>query len=121
MLEKLFPTVSIRTVFVAEELEPFLEKEVRALAQAERLTLAVDGKMNGPFSLALEFSPDVIREALGPFFSVSPGNPPLEAGDLRTAPRPPVFYCGGVSGALYSAGPSHCRGQNRADYFASQR
>ncbi len=91
----------LRTVIVAEELEPFLEKEVRALAQAGRLLLAVEGKMNGPFSRALEFSPDVVREALGPFFSVPPGNQPLEAGDIRTAPRPPVFCPGCPHRATY--------------------
>ncbi|MFH0801968.1 MAG: indolepyruvate ferredoxin oxidoreductase subunit alpha [bacterium] len=91
----------LQTLFIAEELEPFLEKEVRALAQMEQLSVTISGKMSGPFSRALEFSPDVVREGLGKHFSVPGGKIPLSAKELPLAPRPPVFCPGCPHRATY--------------------
>lgn len=102
-------------VVVLEELEPYLEDEVRRIAQQSGITVEVLGKRTGHLPRAFEFSPDLIL-SLGSILQVRPEKEPLPAISLKLPARPPVLCAGcphrstyyavkkavGKEGAIYS-------------------
>jgi indolepyruvate ferredoxin oxidoreductase alpha subunit len=90
-------------VLVAEELEPFLEVQVRSLAQHAGLGTTILGKMDGLLPRAYEFDQAIVSRALSKAF----GAPLKEAPrcelpqDLPT--RPPVLCAGCPHSATYYA------------------
>ncbi|MDP3183196.1 MAG: indolepyruvate ferredoxin oxidoreductase subunit alpha [Desulfobaccales bacterium] len=58
-------------VLVVEELEPFLEESVKAVAQARGLTLPIQGKGPGLFSRLYEYHPSLVREVIAHYFGVN--------------------------------------------------
>jgi indolepyruvate ferredoxin oxidoreductase, alpha subunit len=97
----------VERVLVVEELDPYLEDGLKALAQARGLTLPIRGKGEGLFSRLYEYQPALVRQVMAGFFGV-----PWEA------PRPtdPVDLWGGP---LPDRPPNLCPGcPHRASYYA---
>lgn len=51
-------------IFIAEEVDPILEKEVLAILGQHNLEIPVFGKLNGFFPLIYEFTPDIVKNSL---------------------------------------------------------
>jgi indolepyruvate ferredoxin oxidoreductase alpha subunit len=85
MVGRLFEHV--KTVLVAEEGYPFIERMVRGLFGVPGKTLV--GKMSGHLPLSGELTPEIVRPALGL-------NPPekFELGAFKLAARPPQLCTG---------------------------
>jgi indolepyruvate ferredoxin oxidoreductase, alpha subunit len=64
-------------VLVVEELEPFLEDRLKAVAQARGLTLPIRGKALGLFSRLYEYHPGLVKEVIARYFEV-PYQPPAQ-------------------------------------------
>jgi indolepyruvate ferredoxin oxidoreductase alpha subunit len=81
-------------VIVVEELDPFLEQQVRALAQIRAIGSRIYGKLDGYFPLSYEYNPDRVAsglaKALG--FELRPRET-IEL-DVELPPRPPVLCPG---------------------------
>ncbi|MCC6159381.1 MAG: indolepyruvate ferredoxin oxidoreductase subunit alpha [Deltaproteobacteria bacterium] len=81
------------TVLVAEELEPILENDLKAIACDERLSIRVLGKGSAHFSRLGEFDPDGVRDAI----RAALGDMPIDAKPLPDVaippapPRPPIL------------------------------
>lgn len=82
-------------VLVVEELEPWLETHLRAIAQRAGLSVSVSGK-GGPLSRLSEYDPALVREAVAAFFGVEPRLPRMvDLADLPPlTPRPPSLCPG---------------------------
>ncbi|MFP3208390.1 MAG: indolepyruvate ferredoxin oxidoreductase subunit alpha [Nitrososphaeria archaeon] len=92
-----------RTVFVVEELDPFLEVRTRALAQMRGLGVRIVGKMDGYFPLGYEYTPDVVAEAVASALGMRPPSPGLVELGEELPPRPPVMCPGCPHRATYYA------------------
>jgi indolepyruvate ferredoxin oxidoreductase alpha subunit len=94
-------------VLVVEELEPYLEDGIKAIAQAQGLTLPIRGKGDGFFSRLYEFHPALVRQVMGDFFGVSrPAETPPAPQELLGQPlpdRPPNLCPGCPHRAMYYA------------------
>ena len=102
-------------VVVLEELEPYLEDEVRRIAQQAGIDIEVLGKRTGHLPRAFEYSPDLIL-SLGSILKVRPEKGPLPSVPIKLPSRPPVLCAGcphrssyyavkkavGKDGAIYS-------------------
>jgi len=105
---------SRRRVVVVEELEPFLEDEVRRIAQESSINVEIIGKRTGHLPRYFEYSPDTVLGLKG-VLDVEDAPRPLKA-DLASPSRPPVLCAGcphrsafyavrkavGKEGAIYS-------------------
>jgi indolepyruvate ferredoxin oxidoreductase alpha subunit len=89
-------------VVVLEELEPFLEDEVRRIAQERNFKVEILGKRTGHLPRAFEYSPDLIL-SLGAMLKVRPEKEPLPPSTLKLPPRPPVLCAGCPHRATYYA------------------
>jgi indolepyruvate ferredoxin oxidoreductase, alpha subunit len=58
-------------VLVVEELEPYLEEGLKAVAQAHGLTVTIRGKSPDLFSRLYEYHPALVRQIIARFFGVS--------------------------------------------------
>jgi indolepyruvate ferredoxin oxidoreductase alpha subunit len=84
-----------REILVVEETEPFVETEVRALAQRRGLATAIHGKGEQWIPRHFELSPDRVRPAIARLAGLEPKTiVPLEPPPLPA--RPPVL-CAGCS------------------------
>jgi indolepyruvate ferredoxin oxidoreductase alpha subunit len=94
-------------VLVVEELEPYLEEGLRAVAQARGLTLTIRGKGPGLFSRLYEYHPGLVREVIARFFGVAYEKPaPVAPGAVLGQPlpdRPPNLCPGCPHRATYYA------------------
>ncbi|MBU0517100.1 MAG: indolepyruvate ferredoxin oxidoreductase subunit alpha [Proteobacteria bacterium] len=83
-------------VLVVEELEPVLETDVRALAQAKGLMVPIDGKSVKPFSRLYEYDPGMVREAIARYFQID-YQPPKKLNLTKVPPLParPPNLCPG--------------------------
>jgi indolepyruvate ferredoxin oxidoreductase alpha subunit len=61
---------SLKKVLVAEELSPYLEKEVYALAKDTNPSLEIIGKMSGAFSEAFEYNPSILVKVIAAAFDL---------------------------------------------------
>ncbi len=83
-------------VTVVEELEPYLEEAVRAVAQESGLSTIIRGKADGLFPLSGELNPDLVTDgfaALG-WVNTRPRLANAEGGAVVPLPRPPVLCPG---------------------------
>ena len=55
---------SLKKVIVAEELSPYLEKEVYAIAKDVNPSVAIFGKISGSFSEAWEYNPNIVAKGI---------------------------------------------------------
>jgi len=90
-------------VLVVEELEPFLEDKVKALAKDVNPDLEIYGKHTGHFSKLYEYDPDRINEALSKLMEVDPGKEPLDVKEYELPSRPPSLCPGCPHRATYYA------------------
>jgi indolepyruvate ferredoxin oxidoreductase alpha subunit len=89
-------------VVILEELEPYLEDEVRRIAQQHHINVEILGKRTGHLPRAFEYSPDLIL-SLKDILPVRPESTPAEQPDLPLPPRPPVLCAGCPHRATYYA------------------
>jgi indolepyruvate ferredoxin oxidoreductase alpha subunit len=87
---------------VLEELEPYLEDEVRRIAQQNGVTVEILGKRTGHLPRAFEYSPDLIL-TLDSILRVRPEKEPLPPVALKLPSRPPVLCAGCPHRATYYA------------------
>ena len=97
----------LEKVLVVEELEPYLEEGVRAIAQAHGLTLPIRGKGEGLFSRLYELHPALVRRTIQRYFGL-PGEAPalISPQELLGQPlpdRPPNLCPGCPHRAMYYA------------------
>jgi len=95
----------LERVLVVEELEPYLEEGLRAIAQAQGLTLPIQGKGWALFSRLYEYQPALVRRVTARYFGVTDiaGEPPDPAQILgQPLPdRPPNLCPGCPHRAMY--------------------
>lgn len=85
-------------VLVVEELEPYLEEGLQAIAQSRGLTVTIRGKAPELFSRLYEYHPALVRQVIARFFDVSYGAPEVlvpEAVLGQTLPDRPPNLCPG--------------------------
>jgi len=93
-------------VLVVEELEPFLEEGLQAIAQTQGLTLPIQGKGDGLFSRLYEYQPALVRQVMARYFGVA-----------WEAPEPPIST-EMWGGPLPERPPNLCPGcPHRAMYY----
>ena len=100
-------------VLVVEELEPYLEDNLKAFAYDAGLRVPVAGKGTGHFSRLGEFGPDIVREAILGIDELAETVPAAErkggadleaiAGPGEIAARPPILCAGCAHSAAYYA------------------
>ncbi len=90
-------------LLVVEELEPFLEEKVTALAKDVNPDLEIYGKNSGHFSRLYEYDPDRIKEALSDLMDFEKEEEPLQAEDYALPARPPSLCPGCPHRATYYA------------------
>ncbi len=66
----------LEKVLIVEELEPFLEEAVKAIAQDRGLTVPIRGKGPGFFSRLYEYHPGLVRQMIARAFG-EPSRPPV--------------------------------------------
>ncbi len=85
-----------KQVLVVEELEPFFEDAVRALAQKNGLTLPILGKDGKILTRLYEYDPAMVRRGIAKAFKVRyRGKKPLDLSDLPALPGRPPNLCAG--------------------------
>jgi len=105
-----------RTVIVVEELEPFLETQVRRVAQLKGMTVDILGKDQGYFSRTYEYSPRIVIETLSKILN---RKTPIDWGAIDgkvreippLPPRPPLLCPGCPHRATYYAIRAATRGK----------
>jgi indolepyruvate ferredoxin oxidoreductase alpha subunit len=88
----------LEKVLVVEELEPYLEEGLRAVAQARGLTVTIRGKGPELFSRLYEYHPALVRQIIASFFGVAYGAPEVllpEAVLEQPLPDRPPNLCPG--------------------------
>ncbi len=97
----------LEKVLVVEELEPYLEEGLKALAQTRGLTVTIRGKGPELFSRLYEYHPALVRQVMARFFGVAYGAPEVLAPDeILGQPlpdRPPNLCPGCPHRATYYA------------------
>jgi len=98
---------SLTKVLVVEELEPYLEEGLKAVAQARGLSLTIRGKAPDLFSRLYEYHPGMVREVIARFFGAPSEAPaPLVPEQILGRPlpdRPPNLCAGCPHRAMYYA------------------
>lgn len=90
-------------VLVVEELEPFLEKKVRALAKDVNPDIDIYGKESGHFSDIYEYNPDRIKDAVFDILDTDYEKDYLRPEEYDLPPRPPSLCPGCPHRATYYA------------------
>ena len=97
----------VERVLVVEELEPLVEDGLKAVAQAQGLTLPIHGKGEGLFSRLYEFHPGLVRRVMARYFGVPlPDTQVPDPAALLGEPlpdRPPNLCPGCPHRAMYYA------------------
>lgn len=88
-------------VFVIEELEPFIEDEVRIIKEKNNLTTKILGKDGEILNNLYEYNPDRIKKALFKFLGKDVENKQFIITDLKPPVRPPVLCAGCPHRATY--------------------
>jgi indolepyruvate ferredoxin oxidoreductase alpha subunit len=97
----------VERVLVVEELEPFLEEGLKAIAQAQGLALPIQGKGDGLFSRLYEYHPGLVRRVMVDYFDI--------AWEAPKPPAPTELW----GGPLPDRPPNLCPGcPHRATYYA---
>lgn len=94
-------------VLVVEELEPFLEAQLQAVAQTRGLDLPIRGKGPGLFSRLYEYHPGLVREKIAAYFTIPYAAPapvdPVTALGQDLPDRPPNLCPGCPHRSMYYA------------------
>ena len=90
----------IKTAIIVEELQPFLELYVTAIAKDANPSVRIYGKWTGHFSESLEYSPNIVVDAMARILGIKPpvdyGAIMAKATELKAGlrDRPPTFCPG---------------------------
>jgi len=97
----------VEKVLVVEELEPYLEGGLKAIAQEKGLKLPIQGKGEGLFSRLYEYHPALVRQVVATYFGVSDKQTkkisPIEIFGQPLPDRPPNLCPGCPHRAMYYA------------------
>lgn len=88
-------------VFVIEELEPFLEDEVRIIKEKNNLNTKIYGKDGEILNNLYEYNPDRVKKALFDFLGRDSEKNLFSIQDLKPPLRPPVLCAGCPHRATY--------------------
>lgn len=89
------------TIYIIEELEPFIEDEVRIIKEKNNLTTKILGKDGEILNNLYEYNPDRIKKALFKFLGKDVENKQFIITDLKPPVRPPVLCAGCPHRATY--------------------
>jgi indolepyruvate ferredoxin oxidoreductase alpha subunit len=83
---------------IVEEGEPYMEEAVKAFAQEEGLTLAINGKTKDLFTRLYEYNPAQVKQCIAKYFDL-PYTPPqaVDFSDVPEVPQRPPTLCAGCS------------------------
>ena len=101
MCEKFITSCS--SVVVVEELEPFLENQLKQLAYDLEADVKIFGKSSGHFTRLYEYNPDIVAEAFSKIFNVKNPFPKPVQSALAVPRRPPSLCPGCPHRATYYA------------------
>ncbi len=90
-------------LLVVEELEPFIEDKVTAIAKDVNPDLEIYGKHTGHFSRLYEYNPDIVRDALSDLIKLNKKKEHLEPKKYELPSRPPSLCPGCPHRATYYA------------------
>ena len=93
----------VKKVIIVEELEPYLERETRILAQMSGIEVEIHGKMDGYFPRAYEYNVDVVKRGLAKIIGLKLDEKTYEAKKIELPSRPPVLCPGCPHRATYYA------------------
>lgn len=91
------------TIMVAEELEPILEKEVKALAKDVNPSAKIVGKLSGDLPRTYEYDPEVVGSVMARLYDVAVPYETEELKELELPVRPPTLCPGCPHRATYHA------------------
>ena len=95
---------SVERVLIVEELEPLLERRLRALAQEAAIDIEIYGKGTGGLSRLYEYDPDRVRSAIAEVLHIDyQPHEPLQLSTDGLPDRPPVLCPGCPHRATYYA------------------
>ena len=89
-------------VIVVEELEPFLEEQLKAMAYEEGIDTKIYGKGYGELSRLYEYDMDIVESTLRKFFGLKEKKE-IKEPSVHAPPRPPVMCPGCPHRATYYA------------------
>jgi len=87
---------------VVEELEPFLEEQLKAIAYEEGIDTKIYGKGYGKLSRLYEYDMDIVESTLRKFFGLEEKKE-IKESSIHAPPRPPVMCPGCPHRATYYA------------------
>ncbi|HDM67004.1 MAG TPA: indolepyruvate ferredoxin oxidoreductase subunit alpha, partial [Thermoplasmatales archaeon] len=90
-------------IIVVEELEPYLENQIKALAYELGLTIKIYGKTNGYFPRLYEYTPDIVISTLAKIFGIKNPLPKPVKPPITIPTRPPTLCPGCPHRATYYA------------------
>jgi indolepyruvate ferredoxin oxidoreductase alpha subunit len=94
---------SVKKLIIVEELDPYLEKEIRTLAQLNGVDIEIFGKLNGYFPGMYEYNSDVVYAGIAKALNLKMPETPRFEGDIEIPARPPVLCPGCPHRATYYA------------------
>ena len=99
---------SVDKILVVEELEPFLEENLKVTAQTNHLSTQISGKGPDLFSRLYEYNPGLVRQVIARFFELDykppkPINSKENPGAIQAPIRPPNLCAGCPHRATYYA------------------
>jgi len=90
--------IGCEKVLIVEEGEPWLETQIKALAQESECTIPIHGKSDKCFSKLYELEPSKVRSVIARYFDVSDiKQAALDLSDLPEIPGRPPNLCAGCS------------------------
>ena len=92
-----------RKIVIVEELEPFLENQIKNIAFDAGIKVKIYGKTTGHFSRLYEYTPDIVIKQLGKIFNKKINLPKKNRTDTVLPSRPPVMCPGCPHRATYYA------------------
>jgi indolepyruvate ferredoxin oxidoreductase alpha subunit len=85
-------------VLVVEEGEPYMEENIKAIAQEAGLTIPIKGKSDELFSRLFEFDPGMVRKNIARYFDISyTPVKPVDLSDIPDIAQRPPNLCAGCS------------------------
>jgi len=86
----------VEKVLVVEELEPVNEKDLKAIAQEEGITISIRGKGIAGLSRLFEYDPGMVRKAVAEYFDTDYKAPEgVDTSDTPELPGRPPNLCAG--------------------------
>lgn len=94
---------SCKKIIIAEELEPILENQFKAMAHDLKAKVEIYGKSTGHFSRLYEYNPDIIKETLAEIFNRKTPTEKPKTSKIQLPSRPPALCPGCPHRATYYA------------------